>query len=65
MPFKDKIEVTLEIESDQLDWLIKVAAKFELSDESKAARVLLNYAIQDVDDELVFAAENMRCRHCD
>ncbi len=65
MPSKDKVEVTLEIESDQLDWLMNMATKFDLSDESKAARVLLDYAIRDAADELIFAAENMRCVHCE
>lgn len=64
MPSKDKVEVTIEIETDQLDWLLEMASTFNLGDESKAARVLLDYAIDDADEESIFAIENTRCRHC-
>ena len=61
---KDKVTVTLELERDQLEWLNTIVDQHDFPDESKAARVLFDYAMGDVDKELIFAAENMRCRHC-
>ena len=64
MPDKDKIELTLSIESDQLDWLSEIIQDYDLPNESKAIRILLDYAIEDADKDEVFSPDNMRCRHC-
>ena len=61
---KNKVEVTWEIKSEHLEWLNSTAIEYNLADESKVARVLLDYAIQDTDADEVFARQNMRCRHC-
>ena len=60
----DKIEHTFEVETEQREWLDKIADEYGLMDESKALRVLLDFAIQDGDADLIFADENMRCRYC-
>jgi hypothetical protein len=60
----DKVTNPFEIESEQNDWLDEVAEEYSLQDSSKALRVLLDYAIQDGDKDLIFATENMRCRFC-
>ena len=60
----DKISQTVEIERAQRDWLGEVAKDYGLADESKALRVLLDFAIQDGDKDLIFSSENMRCRFC-
>ena len=64
MPPKDKVEVTIKIEVDQLDWLLEMVSTFDLEDDSKAVRVLLDYAIEDGDEEHIFSIENTRCRRC-
>jgi Arc/MetJ-type ribon-helix-helix transcriptional regulator len=64
MPNKNKIEMTLELESDQLDWISEIIQDYDFPDESKAIRVLLDYAIQDGDKGDIFSPKNMRCRHC-
>ena len=64
MPVKDKTELSITIESDQIDWLTEIIQDYDLPDESKVLRVLLDYAIQDVDKDDIFSPENMRCRHC-
>ena len=61
---KDKVTATLELERDHLEWLNTIVDQYGFADESKAARVLFDYASQDADNELIFAAENARCRHC-
>ena len=61
---KDKVTATLELERDHLEWLNTIVAQYDFADESKAARVLFDYASQDADKELIFAAENARCQHC-
>ncbi len=61
---KDKVAQTLEIERVQLEWLGGVAAEYGLADESKALRVLLDFAIQDGDKELIFSPQNARCLFC-
>ena len=60
----DKIAQTVEIERAQRDWLGEIAKDYGLADESKALRVLLDFAIQDGDRDLIFSSENMRCRFC-
>ncbi len=60
----NKIDQTFEIEQEQLDWLGEIATNYGLADEAKALRVLLDFAIEDGDNELIFSDENMRCRFC-
>ena len=55
MPDKDKTELSITIESDQIDWLTEIIQDYDLPDESKVLRVLLDYAIQDVDKDDIFA----------
>ena len=64
MADKNKIELTLSLESDHLDWLSEIIQDYDLPDESKAIRVLLDYAIEDADKDEVFSPDNMRCKHC-
>ena len=61
---KNKDEISVELESDQLTWLDQVVSDYDFPDESKALRVLIDYAIQDGDADLIFSPENMRCQHC-
>ena len=60
----DKVTHAFEIESEHHEWLEEVADEYDFPDEGKAMRVLLDYAIQDVDRDLIFSDENMRCRFC-
>lgn len=64
MPDKNKIELTLKLESDQLDWLSNIIQDYDLPNEAKAIRVLLDYAIDDGDKDEIFSPDNIRCRHC-
>ena len=61
---KEKVDVTITIEEDHLEGILSVTEKYDLSDESKTFRVLLDYAIEDGDQEDIFSEDNMRCRHC-
>ena len=60
----DAVEQEFEIETVHREWLDKIADEFNFMDESKALRVLLDYAIQDGDKDLIFDNSNMRCLHC-
>ena len=64
MAFKNKISISAEIEEDHLEWLENIAVKFDLPDTDKALRIILDFAIQDNDQDEIFAPENMRCLHC-
>ncbi len=64
MADKNKIELTLSLESDHLDWLSEIIQDYDLPDESKAIRILLDYAIEAADKDEVFSPDNMRCKHC-
>ena len=59
-----KISISVEVEDEQADWLTENSVEYGLSDQSKALRVLLDYAIQDADAELIFSDDNSRCRFC-
>tara|TARA_Y100001934_G_C12042501_1_gene626752 strand:+ start:498 stop:692 length:195 start_codon:yes stop_codon:yes gene_type:complete len=61
---KNKIEITIEIEDDQADWISDNMGEYDLADESKAFRILLNYAMDEVDADTLFSPDNIRCRHC-
>ena len=64
MPPKNQTSYSLSIEKDQSEWLKEIAGKYSLPDESKSLRVLLDFAMKDVNPDDIFAPENMRCRHC-
>ena len=64
MPRKNIVQISVEVEEDQADYLKKMAEEYDLADESKALRVLLDYAIMDGDAETIYNMRNMRCRHC-
>ena len=59
-----KVEINVELESAHLDWITEMIGEFGFEDDSKVLRVLLDYAIQDVDADEIFSPENMRCLHC-
>lgn len=60
----NKVSQTFEIEQEQLDWLGQMAEQYGLADESKSMRVLLDFAIQDAENEAIFSPQNARCRFC-
>ena len=64
MPPKNLIQLSVGVESDQAEYLKKMAEEYGLADESKALRVLLDYAIVDCEAESIYDVRNMRCRHC-
>ena len=59
-----KVEINLELENTHLDWITEMVGEIGFDDDSKVLRVLLDYAIQDVDADEIFSPENMRCLHC-
>ena len=59
-----KVSISIEVEDEQADWLTENAVEYGLTDQSKALRVLLDYAIQDVESDLIFSDDNSRCRFC-
>ena len=61
---KNKETISVNLEEDQLNWLADIVEKFELPDESKALRILLDYVMEETEEEEIFDIENMRCRHC-
>ena len=63
-PQMAKISINVEIEDEQANWLTENAVEYGLSDQSKALRVLLDYAIHDVEPTLIFDDSNSRCRFC-
>ena len=60
----NKVSQSFVIEQGQLDWLGQMAEQYGFADEAKSLRVLLDFAIQDADNDLIFASENARCRFC-
>ncbi len=60
----EKTDLAATIETDQAEWLTEQTAEFGLPDDSKALRILIDYAMEELDAQLIFASENARCRHC-
>jgi hypothetical protein len=61
---KDKVDVNLKIEREQLQWIDSIADEYKLKDQSKVIRVLIDFAIKDSDTDLIFSRENSRCMYC-
>jgi hypothetical protein len=61
---KDKVDVNIKIEREQLQWIDSIADEYKLKDQSKVIRVLIDFAIKDSDTDLVFSRENSRCMYC-
>ena len=59
---KNKIAAEFTVEADQRAWLESMAAEHHLADESKALRVLLDFAMEEGDKALIF--EQIRCARC-
>lgn len=57
-----KEERTLELYDDQFEWLQEAASKHDLPDVDKALRVVLDYVMDEGDDQTIF--QEIRCRHC-
>ena len=60
----DKTDITVTVETDQAEWLAQQAVEFGLPDDSKALRILIDFAIQEIHSKTIFSSENERCRHC-
>ena len=59
-----KIEHTFEIAKELREWLDSITEEYGLTDESKALRILLDYAIEEGNKDEIFSDINMRCRYC-
>ena len=59
-----KQTVQVELREYQIEFLKDMMAKYKIPDQGKALRVLLDYAVQDADLDLVFDKKNMRCIAC-
>ena len=58
-----KTEQTYELNEDVIEWLKDMADEYDLPDESKALRIVVDYVMNgDVDLDEVF--EEIRCNHC-
>ena len=60
----EKTDITVTVETDQAEWLAQQAVEFGLPDDSKALRILIDFAIQEIDANTIFSGEHERCRHC-
>jgi hypothetical protein len=60
----NKSALTFDARDYQIDFLRDMMAKYDIKDEGKALRVLLDYAVQDGDLDAIFDKKNMRCIAC-
>ncbi len=58
----DKIERNVMLSDEQIDFLEEMAKQYDLPDVDKVLRVLIDYAIEDGDQEEIF--EQIRCLRC-
>ncbi|MFL2804061.1 MAG: hypothetical protein ACJ0BB_04065 [Dehalococcoidia bacterium] len=56
-----KKEITIELEQEQIDWLAENTVDFQITDESKAVRILFAFAMSELDSEEVFSSDNSKC----
>lgn len=58
----EKVDQTYSINTDHQDWIKQMVEKYSLKDEGKAIRVLLDFAMTDGDEEVLF--KKIRCLRC-
>ncbi len=58
----EKQAVTFQVQDDVVRMLKAAAEKYNLPDESKALRVILDYVIEDGDWDEIF--DQIRCNRC-
>ena len=59
-----KVKVDWEVRDYHINFLKDMAEKYGIKDQAKAMRVLIDYALQDGDLDLIFDKKNMRCIAC-
>ena len=57
-----KVEAVYELNPEQVDWLKQMADKYDLVNQDKALRVVIDYALSEADEATVF--EDIRCLYC-
>ncbi len=57
-----QVDVTFTLYEDQLNFLKNMVEKYDLPDESKALRILIDFARTEGDLEQIFT--EIRCTHC-
>ena len=60
----NKSSQSFEVRDYQIEFLRDMMAKYNIKDEGKALRILLDYAVQDGDLDAIFHKANMRCIAC-
>lgn len=59
-----KVKIDWDVRDYHINFFKDMAQKYGIVDEAKALRVLVDYALQDGDLDLIFAKKNMRCIAC-
>ena len=59
----EKVTVEFEINKDAEELLAEVVEKYDLADNGKAIRIILDYVAEDGDWDEIFGT--IRCRRCD
>jgi hypothetical protein len=57
-----KVEAVYELNPGQVDWIKQMAEKYDLDDQNKALRVIIDYVLTEADESSVF--EDIRCLYC-
>jgi len=57
-----KIKYEFEIQEDHIQWLNEMVNQYSLPDKHKVLRILLDFAKEDGDLDLIF--DTIRCQHC-
>lgn len=60
----NKEKFTFDARDYQLSFLRDMMQQYGIKDEGKALRILLDYAVQDGDLDVIFSKKNMRCIAC-
>lgn len=57
-----KFEAVYQLNPNHVDWLKQMADKYDLGDQDKALRVVIDYVLTEADESTVF--EDIRCLYC-
>ncbi len=57
-----KTNYSIDLNQNQIDWLMAMKEKYGVTDDGKALRIVLDYVMEEAELDTVF--EEVRCNHC-
>ena len=57
-----KSDYSFELNEGHMKWISSMAEKYDIADNDKTLRIVIDYVMEEADLDTVF--EEIRCNHC-